>query len=179
MKITINDSLCKSPLMKNMKFAAFLIQSLCKPTRPTLRELASNFKVSKDTATVFLNELDRLIEAGEIKGITWSIAPKKTTPDKKEMPFEERREKFYNELVSYLDRYDKKTIRAFYDYWSESDNKQKPKMKWETQQTWETSKRLARWSANNKKETGMDVGRILQNKGAVWEEELRNTKTGW
>lgn len=46
--------------------------------------------------------------------------------------------------------YDKETVKEFFEYWSEL-NKSKTKMKWELQQTFEISKRLATWLKNEDK----------------------------
>ena len=63
-----------------------------------------------------------------------------------------RKEKFYNSLVAYVGQYTKEVIREFYEYWSET-NPSQTKMKFETQKTWELSKRLARWVRNEGKYT--------------------------
>lgn len=60
-----------------------------------------------------------------------------------------RREKFYNSLVPYVERYGKEMIRAFYDWWSEL-NKSETKMRFETEKTWELAKRLATWANREK-----------------------------
>lgn len=46
--------------------------------------------------------------------------------------------------------YDKEIVKQFFDYWSEL-NKSETKMKWELQQTFEISKRLANWVKNEDK----------------------------
>jgi hypothetical protein len=58
---------------------------------------------------------------------------------------EVRAQDFYSSLVSYVGKYSKEMVRAFYDYWSEW-NKSGTKMKWELKETWEVSKRLATWN---------------------------------
>ena len=60
----------------------------------------------------------------------------------------DRKLKFYDTLKPFLDLYDKDMIRAFYDYWSES-NKSNSKFKQEMQKTWDTKLRLANWNKNN------------------------------
>ena len=44
--------------------------------------------------------------------------------------------------------YSAEMVKAFFDYWSEL-NKSKTKMRWESEKTWETDKRLAKWKSNN------------------------------
>jgi hypothetical protein len=63
-----------------------------------------------------------------------------------------RRDAFYQSLIPYVERYGKEMIRVFFDYWSEL-NKSETKMKFETNQTWEVSKRLTTW-ANREKLNG-------------------------
>ena len=62
---------------------------------------------------------------------------------------EKRKTDFYNSLVPFLEKYPKEMIRAFFDYWSEL-NKSRTKMRWESEKTWETSKRLVTWANNDK-----------------------------
>ena len=62
---------------------------------------------------------------------------------------ENRAETFYNALIPFVEKYGRKMIREFYDYWTEP-NKSKTKMKFEQQPTWDLSRRLSRWANNNK-----------------------------
>ena len=57
----------------------------------------------------------------------------------------ERRNLFYQSLIPFVEIYGKDMIRNFYDYWSEM-NKSKSKMRWESEKTWELSRRLEYWS---------------------------------
>ena len=81
--------------------------------------------------------------------------PKKTTQGRPRADLgqtnivEERKTHFYNSLVPFLEKYPKEMIRAFFDYWSEL-NKSRTKMRWESEKTWETSKRLVTWANNDK-----------------------------
>lgn len=59
-----------------------------------------------------------------------------------------RKRSFADSLTPFVEIYGKDTIRAFYDYWSES-NKSGTKFKQELQKTWETSLRLANWAKND------------------------------
>ena len=63
---------------------------------------------------------------------------------------EKRRQKFYDSLVPCVQQYGKQMVREFYDYWSEL-NKSRTKMRFEMERTWELSRRLATWSANEEK----------------------------
>lgn len=63
---------------------------------------------------------------------------------------EKRRQKFYNSLVPCVQQYGKQMVREFYDYWSEL-NRSGTKMRFEMERTWELSRRLATWAANEEK----------------------------
>lgn len=63
---------------------------------------------------------------------------------------ESRREKFYESLIPYVQRYGGETVREFYNYWTEA-NRSLTKMRYEQQPTWETAKRLATWAKNEHK----------------------------
>lgn len=80
--------------------------------------------------------------------------PKEAKPKPKKKPntlkdtLPDRKKNFYNSLIPFLEKYDKRMIRAFFDYWSET-NKSQTKMRFELQQTWETSRRLATWASKD------------------------------
>lgn len=59
-----------------------------------------------------------------------------------------RKEKFYKQLLGYVQVYPKEMIRAFYDYWTES-NRSYTKMLFELKPTWNLSGRLATWARNS------------------------------
>ena len=61
----------------------------------------------------------------------------------------QRKREFGESLISFIDKYGKEMIRAFFDYWSEM-NKTCTKMRFEQQPTWEVAKRLATWANNDK-----------------------------
>lgn len=60
---------------------------------------------------------------------------------------EERKKKFYESLIPFIEKYKPEMIRKFYDHWSESSEKGK-KMRWEKQPVFDISKRLATWKSN-------------------------------
>jgi hypothetical protein len=80
----------------------------------------------------------------EFKELVHNFKPKGKT-------LEDRKTDFYQELTEYTTKYPTKLLREFYDYWSEH-KKQGKKMRFEMEKTWDTSRRLARWSRNNKGE---------------------------
>ncbi len=63
---------------------------------------------------------------------------------------DERDKIFYNEIAQYKEKYSPELLRRFYDYWSEKTHDGK-KMKFESEKTWETGKRLATWYSNQQK----------------------------
>jgi hypothetical protein len=75
--------------------------------------------------------------------------PKKEKPSKegkkKIPPIENRKAKFYDELVPFVSIYGKDMIRDFYDYWSE-ENRSRTKMRFEQQTTWQLNLRLKTWA---------------------------------
>lgn len=73
-----------------------------------------------------------------------------------------RKEKFYQSLVPYLEKYPKEMIRGFFDYWSEL-NKSETQMRYELERTWELSKRLATWAKRERmpERARTDIGVVL------------------
>ena len=65
---------------------------------------------------------------------------------------QKRVEDFKKSLYPFVGKYDKETVKHFFDYWSEL-NKTQTKMLWELKPTFEISKRLATWERNNNKFT--------------------------
>ena len=63
--------------------------------------------------------------------------------------FENRKTEFWRDLCNYQE-YGEKMLKDFFFYWTEP-NKSCTKMRYEMEKTWETKRRLARWSANNNK----------------------------
>lgn len=80
-----------------------------------------------------------------------------TTTDDMEL----RKEKFYQSLVPYVAKYGKDMVRAFYDYWTEKTYGGR-KMRFEKQQAFEISKRLATWQKHDLSYANRDNTRIGQ-----------------
>lgn len=55
---------------------------------------------------------------------------------------------FYQSLTPFLAEFSKEVLREFYEYWSEP-NKSKTKIRWQIEKTWDTHKRLLRWTKND------------------------------
>jgi hypothetical protein len=62
-----------------------------------------------------------------------------------------RLEKFNDDVYQHSDKYSKEILKQFIEYWTET-NKSKTKMRFEMEKTWDTGKRLGRWSSNSKDE---------------------------
>lgn len=80
-----------------------------------------------------------------------------TTTDDMEL----RKEKFYQSLVPYVAKYGNDMVRAFYDYWTEKTYGGR-KMRFEKQQAFEISKRLATWQKHDLSYANRDNTRFGQ-----------------
>ena len=80
-----------------------------------------------------------------------------TTTDDMEL----RKEKFYQSLVPYVAKYGKDMVRSFYDYWTEKTYGGR-KMRFEKQQAFEISKRLATWQKHDLSYANRDNTRFGQ-----------------
>lgn len=85
-----------------------------------------------------------------------------------------RKQRFYDSLIPYVEKYGAAMIREFFDYWSEM-NKSCTKMRYEQQPTWETDRRLATWASRDKnfKKNGNTTNRATDQ-----EDLLRNIAEG-
>lgn len=85
-----------------------------------------------------------------------------------------RKERFYESLVPFVEKYGAAMIREFFDYWSEM-NKSQTKMRFEQQPTWETSLRLVTWANRDKnfKKNGSTTNRTTDQ-----EDLMRNIAEG-
>lgn len=62
---------------------------------------------------------------------------------------QQRKKEFYDLLIPYVDMYGKVMIRAFFDYWTET-NKTQTKMRFEQQKTWDLNLRLRNWASRER-----------------------------
>lgn len=88
----------------------------------------------------------------ECKGVYSIVEDKKETTivAKKDFSLElkKRKEDFYHDILQYVSEYQPAMLNDFYSYWTESTKSGK-KMRFELEKTWDTKKRLQRWSRNN------------------------------
>ena len=69
--------------------------------------------------------------------------------EKLDQMIKDKKQKFYEDCKPYLAKYPKEMLRRFYNYWTEM-NKSGTRLKFELQQTFEISKRLATWARLDK-----------------------------
>jgi hypothetical protein len=68
---------------------------------------------------------------------------------------DDRKRSFYNSLRDYVKEYSKGMLREFYEYWTEHGPKDR-KMRFEKEKSFDVSRRLKTWSANQKKFNKVD-----------------------
>ena len=71
------------------------------------------------------------------------------SPSKADM-LQQRQRRFYTSLVPFVEVYGKDMVRAFFNYWSET-NKGRTKMRWEDERHWDLTRRLDNWRRNEDK----------------------------
>ena len=71
-----------------------------------------------------------------------------------------RKEDFKKELSPFQKKYTVDMLKRFFDYWTEL-NRPKTKMKFELQETWDLSGRLATWYKNNQERKFGDDGKPI------------------
>ena len=64
------------------------------------------------------------------------------------LDYEQRKEDFHQQCLSYRSRYNDSLLADFYNYWSET-SRSRDKMRFECQKYWNLEKRLARWAKNH------------------------------
>ena len=76
------------------------------------------------------------------------IEKKGQVKEKKNPPTAARREKFHQECLEYVDKFDNQRLADFFNYWSEEDTKT-GKMRYEKQCYWNIERRIKRWMSNS------------------------------
>lgn len=69
----------------------------------------------------------------------------------KQETIEQRKLAFAESLKEYLEVYGKNMLNEFYAYWTEQTQNKNPKLKFELENTWSVSRRLALWKKNDDK----------------------------
>ena len=107
---------------------------------------------------------------------------KETTPDgvaKKDAAIAatlSRKERFYESLVPFVEKYGAAMIREFFDYWSET-NRSGTLMRYEQQPTWETPRRLSTWARRDNNFNRQTNGNTT-NRTTDQEDLMRNIAEG-
>ena len=87
-----------------------------------------------------------------------------------------RKERFYQSLVPYVEKYGAAMIREFFDYWSET-NRSGTLMRFEQQPTWETPRRLSTWARRDNNFNRQTNGNTT-NRATDQEDLMRNIAEG-
>lgn len=110
------------------------------------------------------SQAEKKVESKEEKVKSEEAKEEKPKKTKEEIiaATEKRKDKFYKELVPYVETYGRVMIRAFFDYWSET-NKSGSQMKFEQQRTWNLNLRLQRWGRQQTGYQGKTSSTALHN----------------
>jgi hypothetical protein len=97
-----------------------------------------------------------------------NITSNNITPTAKEKSFKSLSEiEFKNSLIPFVDNFGKKTVREFFDYWSEKSAS--GQMRFQMNKTWDSKKRLTTWKANEPKfGNSTDKQKVKTSPAGVW-----------
>ena len=91
------------------------------------------------------------------KAKTIKLKPKKSLVKVSKKTKEDREIDFRDSLVEHVEEYGKTTVRAFFNYWTES-NPNSDKMRFEMQKVFDVKRRLKTWSDKDKEWNKKDDG---------------------
>lgn len=114
-----------------------------KSERKTTRLTVCNYDTYQQTKNADETQMKRRRNADETR-----MTPNNNDNNINTKVLIERSQKFKVSLYPFVGKYPKEMVEQFYNYWSEP-NKSNTKMRFELQTTFEISRRLATWSANN------------------------------
>ena len=126
-------------------------------------------KFTEENGTFYNKKLET-VKRGKCKKTEVEIIQDKL---KAEQCIKEKKQKFYEDCKPYLEKYPKEMLRKFYNYWTEM-NKSGTKLRFELQQTFEISKRLATWAGKDKDfvnyqpKTYNEMLKLSQTDPAIW-----------
>ena len=95
------------------------------------------------------------------------------TPTKKTVAIEERRDKLRDEMRKYANQYSREMLNAFYQYWSEP-NQKNTKMRFELEKTWLLSSRLATWEKRENNYKKNSYGKNFTNTAKLSNDTIRD-----
>lgn len=147
-----NVCIDKTSLLLLLQSKGVLNEPLGNPNKAKSSSKVSGNTQSKEEYTI---EKETIVDVNKFT-LSESSEADQTMPEKPKInqwikTFDERKEKFRKELYPYTNYgnnkgpYPKEMVAAFFDYWSEP-NKSRSRMRWETEKTWDLSKRLSTWS---------------------------------
>lgn len=123
-----------------------------KPSLIGNKNASKNDDQAKNEAKTKLNQTENETIGMDRNGMDRNVDKNKETTivAKKDVSLELsiRKDKFLDELRQFTSVYPSSTLNDFYSYWTEP-NKSGTKMRFELERTWDTKRRLQRWSANN------------------------------
>ena len=96
-----------------------------------------------------------------------------TAPTKKIVAIEERREQLLTDMRKYANIYSSDTLNAFYQYWSEP-NQKNTKMRFELEKTWLLSSRLATWEKRENIYKKNSYGKNFTNTAKLTNDTIRD-----
>ena len=128
-------------------------------------------KFTEENGLYFNRKLES-VKKGRHKKTCEEIAVDKL---KAEQIIKDKKLKFYEDCKPWLAKYPKDMLRRFYNYWTEM-NKSGTKVRFELQQTFEISKRLATWAGKDKEfidirpKTYDEMLKLAQNNPDIWKQ---------
>ena len=102
-----------------------------------------------------------------------SVANATAPPTKKTVAIEARREQLLTDMRKYANIYSSEMLNAFYQYWSEP-NQKNTKMRFELEKTWLLSSRLATWEKRENNYKKNSYGKNFTNTAKLSNETIRN-----
>ena len=102
-----------------------------------------------------------------------SVANATAPPTKKTVAIEARREQLLTDMREYANIYSSEMLNAFYQYWSEP-NQKNTKMRFELEKTWLLSSRLATWEKRENTYKKNSYGKNFTNTAKLSNETIRN-----
>ena len=102
-----------------------------------------------------------------------SVANATAPPTKKTVAIEARREQLLTDMREYANIYSSEMLNAFYQYWSEP-NQKNTKMRFELEKTWLLSSRLATWEKRENNYKKNSYGKNFTNTAKLSNETIRN-----
>ena len=102
-----------------------------------------------------------------------SVANATAPPTKKTVAIEARREQLLTDMRKYENIYSSEMLNAFYQYWSEP-NQKNTKMRFELEKTWLLSSRLATWEKRENTYKKNSYGKNFTNTAKLSNDTIRN-----